>query len=82
MHDLSIRRPRWGADPDPYPGLSTFYQLSGVYASGLTPLILAALIVAGHGRLWDACAYLVTTAVISVGCDCSARPYLIFDTRW
>ena len=49
-----------------YTGLSTVYQLSGVYASGLTPLILAALIEAGHGKPWFACGYLTATAVISV----------------
>jgi MFS family permease len=50
-----------------YTGLSTVYQLSSVYASGLTPLIVAALIGAGHGRPWYACSYLVATAVVSVG---------------
>ncbi|KDE97697.1 major facilitator transporter [Mycolicibacterium aromaticivorans JS19b1 = JCM 16368] len=49
-----------------YTGLSTVYQLSGVYASGLTPLILTALIAAGHGKPWLACGYLVFTAVVSV----------------
>ena len=49
-----------------YTGLSTVYQLSGVYASGLTPLILAALIGAGHGKPWYACGYLTLTAVISM----------------
>ncbi|WP_431232518.1 MFS transporter [Mycolicibacterium psychrotolerans] len=49
-----------------YTGLSTVYQLSGVYASGLTPLILTALIAAGHGKPWLACSYLVFTAAVSV----------------
>ncbi|KAA0112034.1 MFS transporter [Mycolicibacterium sp. P1-5] len=49
-----------------YTGLSTVYQLSGVYASGLTPLILTGLIAAGHGKPWLACSYLVFTAVVSV----------------
>jgi len=49
-----------------YTGLSTVYQLSGVYASGLTPLILTALIAATGGSPWLACTYLVGTAVISV----------------
>jgi len=46
-----------------YTGLSTVYQLSGVYASGLTPLILTALIAANHQKPWFACAYLAATAV-------------------
>jgi hypothetical protein len=66
--------PRGGADPDPLRGLSTVYQLCGVYASGLTPLILAALIGADHGRPWHACAYLVTTAVINVGATVLLEP--------
>jgi MFS family permease len=50
-----------------YTGLSTVYQVSGIYASGLTPLILTSLIAAGHGAPWYACGYLVATAVLSVG---------------
>ncbi|OBF34357.1 MFS transporter [Mycolicibacterium peregrinum] len=57
-----------------YTGLSTVYQLSGVYASGLTPLILTALIAAGGGTPWLACGYLVATAVISVIATLLLRP--------
>ncbi|MGZ4556006.1 MAG: MFS transporter [Mycobacteriaceae bacterium] len=49
-----------------YTGLSVVYQFSGIYASGLTPLILTALIAATGGSPWLACGYLVATAVISV----------------
>ncbi|EOM77035.1 MFS transporter [Rhodococcus rhodnii] len=49
-----------------YTGLSVVYQFSGVYASGLTPMILTALIAAGGGSPWFACLYLVLTAVVSV----------------
>ncbi|CAJ1585741.1 MFS transporter [[Mycobacterium] wendilense] len=49
-----------------YTGLSTVYQLSGVYSSGLTPMILTALIAAAGGSPWLACSYLVGTALISV----------------
>ncbi|MCC9180851.1 MFS transporter [Mycolicibacterium mageritense] len=57
-----------------YTGLSTVYQLSGVYASGLTPLILTALIATGDGRPWYACAYLVGTAAISVVATLLLKP--------
>ncbi|UGU33921.1 MHS family MFS transporter [Mycolicibacterium smegmatis] len=57
-----------------YTGLSTVYQLSGVYASGLTPLILTSLIAAGGGKPWYACGYLVATAVISVVATLLLRP--------
>ncbi len=49
-----------------YTGLSFVYQFSGIYASGVTPMILTALIAASHGAPWLACGYLVATAVISV----------------
>jgi MFS family permease len=49
-----------------YTGLSFVYQFSGVYASGVTPMILTALIAAVGGAPWLACAYLVATAVVSV----------------
>ncbi|WP_413031164.1 MFS transporter [Mycolicibacterium litorale] len=57
-----------------YTGLSTVYQLSGVYASGLTPLILTALIAAGGDTPWLACGYLVATALISVIATVLLRP--------
>ena len=50
------------------------YQLSGVYASGLTPMILTALIAVGGGTPWLACGYLVATAVISVVATLLLRP--------
>jgi MFS family permease len=49
-----------------YTGLSFVYQFSGIYASGVTPMIMTALIAARHGAPWLACGYLVATAVISV----------------
>jgi MFS family permease len=49
-----------------YTGLSFVYQFSGIYASGLTPMILTALIAALGGAPWLACGYLVATAAISV----------------
>jgi MFS family permease len=57
-----------------YTGLSTVYQLSGVYASGLTPLVLTALIAAGGNTPWLACGYLALTAVISVAATWALRP--------
>lgn len=57
-----------------YTGLSTVYQLSGIYSSGLTPMILTALIAAAGGSPWIACAYLVTTASISVAATLALKP--------
>ncbi|MGI5217580.1 MFS transporter [Nocardia sp. CA-290969] len=49
-----------------YTGLSFVYQFSGTYASGLTPMIVTALIAAAGSTPWLACGYLVATAVVSV----------------
>ncbi|PRC43317.1 MFS transporter, partial [Mycobacterium sp. ITM-2017-0098] len=57
-----------------YTGLSTVYQLSGVFASGLTPLILTALFAAAGGSPWLACGYLVVTALISVVATLALKP--------
>jgi Na+/melibiose symporter-like transporter len=62
-----------------YTGLSTVYQLSGVYASGLTPLILTALIGAASGSPWIACTYLVATAIISVVATLLLKPTPLKD---
>jgi MFS family permease len=49
-----------------YTGPSFVYQFSGIYASGLTPMIVTALIAVGGSTPWPACGYLVATAVVSV----------------
>lgn len=48
-----------------YSGVGSVYQFSGIYASGLTPLIGAALIDATGGKPWAFAAYIVVVAVIS-----------------
>ena len=49
-----------------YTALSTLYQVSGVVASGLTPLIAAWLVTRGGGTLWLVSAYAVAVAAISL----------------
>lgn len=56
-----------------YTGLSVVYQFSGIYASGVTPLILTALIGATGGSPWLACGYLVATSAISVVATAAIR---------
>ncbi len=48
-----------------YTGVGSVYQFSGIYASGLTPLIGAALIEYTGGEPWAFAAYMVAVAVIS-----------------
>jgi MFS family permease len=49
-----------------YTGMSLVFQGSGIWASGLTPVVLTALLAAGAGTPWLAAGYLVLTAVISL----------------
>ncbi|RYU12813.1 MFS transporter [Nocardioides iriomotensis] len=49
-----------------YTALSTLYQISGVVASGLTPLIAAWLVTKGDGTLWLVAAYNALVAAISL----------------
>ena len=49
-----------------YTALSTLYQVSGIVASGLTPLIAAWLVQLGDGTLWLVASYNVVVALISL----------------
>ena len=57
-----------------YTGMSLVYQGSGIYASGLTPLILTTLLAVAGGSPWLACTYLAATAVISTVAALRLRP--------
>ncbi|NLU73118.1 MHS family MFS transporter [Streptomyces sp. HNM0575] len=49
-----------------YTGMSFVYQMSGIFASGITPLIMTALLALGGGTPWAACGYLALTALVSM----------------
>ena len=51
-----------------YSALSSLYQISGVVASGFTPLIAAWLVSKGDGSLWLVAGYNVVVAAISLTC--------------
>jgi len=57
-----------------YSGISFVYQFSGIVASGLTPLILTALLGEADGEPWLLVGYVVMTAVVSLGCVLAIRP--------
>ncbi|MFD3417498.1 MFS transporter [Streptomyces decoyicus] len=57
-----------------YTGMSVVYQLSGVFASGITPLLMTTFLALGHGTPWIACGYLATTAAVSVWATSRIRP--------
>jgi MFS transporter, MHS family, shikimate and dehydroshikimate transport protein len=48
-----------------YTGISFVYQFSGIYASGLTPIIATALLPMGNNKPWLICAYVLAVSVIS-----------------
>ena len=48
-----------------YSGISFVYQFSGIFASGLTPIIATALLRQGNGAPWLICAYTVFAGVVS-----------------
>jgi len=49
-----------------YTGLSFAYQFSGIFASGLTPLVATWLLAAGDGRPWFIGAYMMGAALVTV----------------
>ena len=51
-----------------YTALSTLYQVSGIVASGFTPLIAAWLVARGDGTLWLVAGYNVAVAALSLVC--------------
>lgn len=51
-----------------YTGISFVYQFSGIFASGITPMIAAALLVAGGGSPWLVVAYTIFAGVVSAAC--------------
>lgn len=48
-----------------YTGISFVYQFSGIFASGLTPIIATALLPMGGGQPWLICLYVLVVSLIS-----------------
>lgn len=48
-----------------YTGISFVYQFSGIFASGLTPIIATALLKTGGGQPWLICAYVAFAGLVS-----------------
>jgi MHS family metabolite:H+ symporter-like MFS transporter len=48
-----------------YTGISFVYQFSGIFASGLTPIVATALWKLSGGQWWPVCAYVLFSALIS-----------------
>ena len=48
-----------------YTGISFVYQFSGIFASGITPIVATYLIAANDNQPWYLCAYVVFAALVS-----------------
>ena len=48
-----------------YTGISFVYQFSGIFASGLTPIIATALLKQSDGSPWTICMYILFAGMIS-----------------
>lgn len=53
--------------------MSFVYQFSGIYASGLTPMVITALLALG-GSPWWACTYLAVAGLVGAGATLAVRP--------
>ncbi|MDR3452459.1 MAG: MFS transporter [Rhodoferax sp.] len=51
-----------------YTGISFVYQFSGIFASGITPIIATALLKSGGGEPWQLCMYVLFSGVVSALC--------------
>lgn len=51
-----------------YTGISFVYQFSGIFASGITPIIATALLKTGGGQPWLICLYVLFAGVVSALC--------------
>jgi len=51
-----------------YSGISFVYQFSGIFASGLTPIIATALLKEGNGQPWLIAGYMLIVGAISTLC--------------
>ena len=56
-----------------YSGISFVYQFSGIFASGLTPIIATALLKEGGGQPWLIAGYMLIVALISTLCAYALR---------
>ena len=51
-----------------YTGISFVYQFSGIFASGITPIVATALLKSGGGEPWQICLYVVFAGAVSALC--------------
>jgi MFS transporter, MHS family, shikimate and dehydroshikimate transport protein len=62
-----------------FTGISFVYQFSGIFASGITPIIATALIAQGDGKPWLLCGYVLFAGVVSMICALLMRPVSVHE---
>jgi hypothetical protein len=65
-----------------YTGRSLVFQGSGIWASGLTPVILTGVLVLGAETPWWAAGYLAATALISLVAVVLMPRWIRWRPRW
>jgi MFS family permease len=56
-----------------YTGISFVYQFSGIFSSGITPIIATYLIAANGNQPWFLCGYVVFAALVSAACSAAIK---------
>ncbi|HZT27486.1 MAG TPA: MFS transporter [Pseudolabrys sp.] len=56
-----------------YTGISFVYQFSGIFSSGITPIVATYLIAANGNAPWYLCAYVVFAALVSAACSAAIK---------
>ena len=57
-----------------YTGISFVYQFSGIFASGITPLVATGLLAKGNGAPWLICGYVLFAGIVSAACTLAIKP--------
>jgi MFS family permease len=56
-----------------YTGISFVYQFSGIFSSGITPIIATYLVAANANQPWYLCGYVVFAALVSAACSAAIK---------
>ena len=64
-----------------YSGISFVYQFSGIFASGITPIVATWLVAQDGGQPWYLCGYVLFAGVVSAICAAYARPVIAQTLR-
>lgn len=64
-----------------YTGISFVYQFSGIFSSGITPIVATYLIAANGNQPWYLCGYVVFAALVSAASAAAIRGTMASPAR-